>query len=141
MKRYAWSRRACSSRGAMLVVVIVCLVLATLILGALLKSTLLLSHQQGVEQQRVQAVWLVSAGLARAAYRLRSQPDYTGETWQIAAPSLGTNEAARVKIRVAAPTGQANSRDVVIEVAYPADAARPISLTRQATVLVQQELP
>lgn len=141
MKRYPRSPRASSPRGAMLVVVIVCLALATLILGALLKSTMLLSRQQGVEQQRVQAVWLVSAGLARTAYSLRSQPDYTGETWQIATSSLGTNEAARVKIRVAAPTGQANSRDVVIEVAYPADAARPISLTRQATVLVQQELP
>src|SRR5262245_17889173 len=82
--------------GAMLVVVLVCLLLCALISGALLKGTLLLSRQAHIEQQRAQVEWLGTSALSRAAARLRADPAYAGETWEIPPSVLGGGDTARV---------------------------------------------
>jgi len=107
-------------RGAVLLVVLAAFVLAAA-LFAMLGRTVVVGHRAA--QSRLwaaQAQWLAEAALERAAARLKSSPDYKGETWTIAAEELDGRHAGVVRIEVK-PAGDdaAAPRKVRVEADFP----------------------
>ncbi|MCA9016174.1 MAG: hypothetical protein KDA77_12650, partial [Planctomycetaceae bacterium] len=85
-------------RGAVLVIVMVCLLLITLLMASLLKSALMQRRQMIKEQYRVQAEWILESALERAARQRLNDSAYQGEVWQISPDDLGTKYAASAEI-------------------------------------------
>ena len=105
-------------RGAILVVVLVCLAVATAMSVVVVKQ--IAAERQAVQMnhRRLQASWLAEAGIERAAARLAADPKYAGETWTISANELAAGESGVVKIQVEAIAGQPERRSVRVEADY-----------------------
>lgn len=94
-------------RGTILLLVLVSVLIAGALMASVVRSTTLRRAQQRQEFARWQASRLADSGLARAAARLASDPNYRGETWSIAAEILG-GRPGRVTIALAPdPRGEA----------------------------------
>jgi hypothetical protein len=121
-------------RGLTAVAVLVCLIVITLVSGALLKVGIAHRDQVRSQEHRLQAEWLAQSGIDRALARLAAKPDYTGETWELAAADLGlpaeTNPSsapvAVVVIQVVrAPNASGReTRLVKVHADYPPDLPR-----------------
>jgi Tfp pilus assembly protein PilX len=107
-------------RGAVLVVVLVCLALATALLLLVVKQAVAEHKVMQRNQWGLQALWLAEAGVERAAARLAADPKYVGETWTIAAEQLADDDGAAVRIHVETIAGWPERRSVVVEADYPA---------------------
>jgi Tfp pilus assembly protein PilV len=120
-------------RGMVLIVLLVCLaVAAALILSA--GRIALVSHQATqTAQWKTQSRWLVESGMERAAAKLAADPAYAGETWNIPAAELGTEDNGVVRIEVKPVDGQPSRRAVRIEADFPDD---PVHRTRQEKEIV-----
>ena len=116
-------------RGAALICVVACLAVATLLLGGMLKATLLTMRQIRTEGRLRQCEWLVQAGAERAAFRLATDVEYSGEVWSLAADEIVGTDPGVVNISVTRDsTGRASVR-VVAE--FPADSIESIRRTRK----------
>ena len=113
--------RRSNRRGLAIVPAFVCLVLVTLFCGVLLK--LAASHRVLVrsESRKTQADWLVESGLERASARLSVDPQYRGETWELAANEMAGGKAAVVRINVETLNNDPKRRRVRVEADYPRD--------------------
>ena len=108
-------------RGAILVVVLVCLAVAAALF-------LVLAHQATGERRaltthhwNVEAQWLAEAGVERAVAQLGTNADYTGETWNIPAAELGGSDGAAVRIRAEKVADHPDRRAVHVEADFPDD--------------------
>ncbi len=126
-------------RGAFLVVVMICLLVAGMLTGSLMQLVLLQDRQLKYEQARLQAAWLVEAGLDRAAGRLTREPAYAGESWEIDAARLGGADAGVVVIRVENEESETPQRTIVVEARFPAQGPHQARLTRQVTITLSKE--
>jgi hypothetical protein len=127
-------QRAGRRRGAILVVVLVCLTVAGLIFVGLLRLAAL-EHQRIQRRQRaVQAEWLVESGLQRAAARLAADPVYTGETWALTAEEMGGQETATVMLRVEPIEGNHGTRRVQAEVQLGPPSESQVRRRKQITM-------
>lgn len=106
-------------RGAVLVTAMVCVLILTLMSAALLKTVSLAREQSRSEARRTQAEWLADAAIERTVARLRAEPEFEGEKWDIAADELQATAPATVAIHVE-PTD--NAWKVRIQADFPADA-------------------
>jgi Tfp pilus assembly protein PilX len=118
-------------RGSVTVVVLVCLIVVTLICGALLKVGLTERKVVRTEEDRLQAEWLVEAGLERGASRLKTGTDYTGETWTISAEDLGGPDPGLVTIVVETPTDHPDQRALKVRAEYPAGSAQAVRQSKR----------
>lgn len=127
-------RRADRRRGAVLVMVLVCMMVALAILVSLVK--LAAAGRRMVDEQswQVQAVWLAESGLERAAWRLATDADYTGETWTLSADQLAAADAAVVTIQVETIREQPNGRLVRVQADYPDHPQHRARESKQAVV-------
>ncbi|MFV0443104.1 MAG: hypothetical protein ACK5Q5_06005 [Planctomycetaceae bacterium] len=90
-------------RGALLIIVLVCLLAIVALAGTLLKLAVTQHRQSRVQFHQLQAEWLTLSGLDRAARQRANDPDWTGETWT---PTLGLGgETVRVDMRLAPSDG------------------------------------
>jgi hypothetical protein len=125
-------RRHAPRRGLSAAVVLVCLVVVTMISGAILKLGVAERDAARARERALQAEWLAQAGLERAVARLGRNPDYSGETWEIAARDLRPDDAgpavpgpaASVLIAVQRPAGQPAARLIRVQADAPPDPAR-----------------
>ncbi|WP_417387937.1 hypothetical protein [Gimesia sp.] len=118
-------------RGAVLVIVMICLLLISLVMASLLKSTLMQRRQMLKEQLQVQADWLVESALERAAQQRLTNPEYQGEVWQIDPEELGTRYAASAEI-ILKPEGDANRKlSIQARVQYPEGQTLTITRTKK----------
>jgi hypothetical protein len=76
---------------------------------------------------------LLAAGVARAAARLADEPEYDGETWQLASEEIIGRGAGVVTIQ-AALAENAESWLVTIVAEYPAGSEISIRRTRSLTI-------
>ena len=127
-------------RGAVLVVVLVCLAVAAAMFVVLVK--LAAAGRQSMQAQcwRMQAQWLAESGLERAAARLAADAKYTNETWTIAAEELGGDAAGVVRIRAEAVADQPNRRLVSVEADYPDDPQHRVRCNKQIVVDVHRTI-
>ncbi|QDT88475.1 hypothetical protein [Gimesia algae] len=130
-KAFTGSQAEKTRRGAVLVIVMVCLLLISLVMASLLKSTLLQRRQMLKEQLLVQADWLVESALERAAQQRLTNPEYRGEVWQIDPEELGTRYAASAEI-VLKPEGEADRRlSIQARIKYPDNQTETITRTKK----------
>lgn len=102
-------------------------------------STLLVGWTRGVmarratiqqQRDRQQAVWLVEAGLRRAAARYAaSGKDYAGETWLVPGDSFQRTYDAELKLAVE-PTAKAGSVEITAAVEMPPGEQRKVRLSK-----------
>ncbi|WP_339730995.1 hypothetical protein [uncultured Gimesia sp.] len=115
-------------RGAVLVIVMVCLLLISLLMSSLLKSALLQRRQMIKEQYRVQAEWILESALERAAQQRLNDPAYQGEIWQISSMDLGTRYPASAEITLKPEGKEDRLISIQARVHYPEKA--PFTVTR-----------
>jgi len=125
-------------RGAVLVMVLVCMMVALVILTSLVKLAAAGRRMTDRQAWQVQASWLAESGLERAAWRLAADADYTGETWTLSADQLAAADAAVVRIEVETIPEQPNRRLVRIRADYP---DHPQHRSRQSKQAVVQLAP
>ena len=130
------SQRHPRKRGAVLVCVIACLAVAALLLAGMLKRTLLTMRQIRTERHVRQTEWLVQAGAERAAFRLASDEEYTGELWSLAADAIVGTDPGVVSISVNGDSTDRASVQVVTE--YPSGSAASIRRTREFLIDLNQ---
>jgi type II secretory pathway component PulK len=108
-------------RGAILVVVLVCLAIAAVLFVMLAKQAI--TERRAVQNHYwgVQAQWLAEAGVERAVSRLAANADYSGETWNISADELSGSDAAVVRIRAEKTADRPDRRTIHVEADYPDD--------------------
>ncbi len=121
-------------RGAVLVVVLVCLAVLMVLLVSSVR--LAASGHQAMQRQarRLQADWLAESGLQRAAWQLGRAADYSGETWNVSAEQLGTPDSAVVTIEVEPVTDRPDQRLVRAVADYPKNSRRRVRQRRQVIV-------
>ncbi len=94
------SSRLRDRRGAIVLIVMICLLVIAMIGASMAKVALAHRKQIRHEQIHRQARWLAEAGIERAAAKLQDDSGYEGETWSIDAVELAERGAADVTIRV-----------------------------------------
>jgi Tfp pilus assembly protein PilX len=119
----------CQRRGAVLVVVLVCLAVATVVSVIVVRQIAMQYRAMQVSHGSLQAAWLAEAGIERAAARLAADPKYAGETWSISGkrgqPPFADTEGdcpplpcVVVKIQVETIADQPERRSVRVEADY-----------------------
>jgi Tfp pilus assembly protein PilX len=136
--RFAWNDGGLRStraprRGAVLVAALVCVLVVTGIVGGMLQGALRARRQLHAERDLSQTELLLAAGVARAAARLADEPEYDGETWQLASEEIIGRGAGVVTIQ-AALAENAESWLVTIVAEYPAGSEISIRRTRSLAI-------
>lgn len=106
-------------RGSAIIPVLICFVLILLICAGLLKIGLAQRGQNKAEERALQTEWLVESGIERAAAKLASSADYTGETWTITPAEMDGAWAGIVIITVARAKDKPTTRQVTVAAEYP----------------------
>jgi Tfp pilus assembly protein PilX len=121
-----------SRQGVAMLVALVCLLVVGLIGAALVRQLVLRQRQSLLQQQQMQAFWLAESGLERAVAQLAVSPDYEGETWRVAAKSLGGRDRGLVVIRVESVRDEPNRRRIQVEARFPDDPVRGVLQRKDA---------
>ena len=90
------------------------------------------------QQQRLEAGCLADSGLTRAAARLAADPNYRGETWHVAAESLGGRSAASVAIEIAPDDARPNARRVRVVANYPDSGPGRVRRSKQRIIVLSK---
>ncbi|QDV74326.1 hypothetical protein K2D_25290 [Planctomycetes bacterium K2D] len=81
-----------------------------------------------LQHQQRQAERLAEAAVARAVARLNTEPNYTGEVWQVSAVQLGQEYGAEVQITIDATDGD-DAQRIIAQVALSPIADSPVRHT------------
>jgi hypothetical protein len=115
-----------------LVAALACLLIVTSIIGTMLQGALRTRRQLHAERDRRQVALLLQAGIERAARRLSTEPNYTGDTWDLPSDSIIDNGAGRVTANVSPSNSGDSSITVIAE--FPVD--RDFLIRRSRTIQV-----
>lgn len=136
MMRIRSLRRAAGTthprRGAVLVVAMVALIVSVAVTLSMVRSALAERALVLSEADRMQADWLVEAGLERAAARLASEPDYSGEVWKPTPAEMPIDGTATVTVTVLTAADPAGGRRVTATAALAREQLRRAE--RQKTI-------
>ena len=105
-------------RGAVLVVVMVCLLVVSLICAAVLKMSISEHRQVRMHEWKLQMEWLAESAIERAVAKLSADKDYTGETWKLSADEFGLETSGNVKISVRPVEAQRGQFIVSVQADY-----------------------
>jgi Tfp pilus assembly protein PilX len=131
------AKNCCHDRrraGTVLVIFMVSLAMLSMTAAALVRVTLLQRSMVRNNELRVQSEWLFQSAVVRAASALKSNAEYSGEEWNIAAESLGQSSNAVAKISIEAVDGKTNERRASIIVIYHPDDAERATVSRSVTI-------
>lgn len=121
-------------RGTAMVFALMALLLASLMIGSLMRTVSMSHRQLKREEFRLQANLLADAGCSRAISRLRADPDFTSEIWNIPAGSLSADRAATVKLSVATKKDTQPTQLITAIVEYPIGQPNVVRVTRTVSV-------
>lgn len=128
--------KASARRGALMVVALAILAVVTTLALSAVRSLAVAARAQRQQAWRAQAVWLAEAGIERAAARLRSEPDYRGETWPVSAAELSGADAGQVQIEVQSAATEGRWR-LSVSATFPTDPLHKATVTK--TVYIDQQ--
>jgi type II secretory pathway component PulK len=123
-----------------LVFVLVCLAVAMTMVAGWVTVAATQARQSRALEDRLQAAWLAESAVGRAAARLRAQPDYQGETWEIAGEEFGGQSKAGLAaggvavISVQTDAENPRRRRVAVRAEYPATGTRVNRISKQIVV-------
>jgi hypothetical protein len=103
------------------------------LIGSMLQSALRSRRQLHAERDLRQTECLLEAGADRAAFRLRGDADYAGETWDVSAAEIIGRGDGQVVIEVKVADG--GGRHVRVLAEYPRGSE--LSIRRSRTFIVQ----
>ena len=72
-------------RGFVLIVAMISFLAVSAVLVSVLRLATDQRKQLRYERLRLQAAWLAESGIERAAFRLKHDPKYAGEVWNLSA--------------------------------------------------------
>ncbi|WP_165073650.1 hypothetical protein [Paludisphaera rhizosphaerae] len=130
----ARSRRS-RRRGLTSVVVLVLLFVISLVAASLVRVSVAYHQRTRSHELALQSELLADAGLDRALAKLSSDPNYTGERWDVPAEALGADSsggksAAVVTIEVVGSPGE-NRKKLKVQADYPPDPPRRVRSSRE----------
>jgi type II secretory pathway component PulK len=126
--------------GMVLVVVLVCLAVAMTMVAGWVSVAAAQARQSRAIEDRLQATWLAESAVGRAAARLRADPDYQGETWEVAGEEFGGHSKAGLAaggvavISIESDAENSRRRKVVVRADYPATGTRANRVSKQIVV-------
>jgi type II secretory pathway component PulK len=122
-------------RAVAIIAALVTLLIVMLTAAALLRAMLVVHRQSRAFHRELQAQWLAEAALSRAAARLASDPEYTGETWQ---PQVGPADepSGRVTIAVSRPAGRPQQRLIAARAEYPEHESQRSTIHRELSITI-----
>ena len=126
--------------GAVLLCVLACLGVATAIVMVSIRSSLRARRQMRQELQLEQTRWLLDAGVAYAKSRLRTDPDYEGELWQVD-PGFGSYAEATLEIAISSDDVPANQLRLQVAAKLKTDEPLSKPTVRSSTLLVERTEP
>ena len=116
------SRTQPDRHGFVALLGIVLLALVGLTMTAVVALAMRESRTVNAELRRIQAAWLVQAGLERAHAQLEHDPAYTGEVWVL--PPLKTQpDTGEVKISVERSGETSAQSKILVQADYPSKGA------------------
>lgn len=121
-------------KGTVLVIFMVSLAMLSMTAAAMLRVTLLQRSMVRNNELRIQSEWLFQSAVVRASSQLKSNAEYSGEEWNIAAESLGQTSNAVAKISIETVEGKTNERQASITVIYPPDDTERATVSRSVTI-------
>ncbi|MBI1248462.1 hypothetical protein GC197_11570 [bacterium] len=127
------NRQADRRKGFVAVIVLVAMVAAILIVTAALSQVSTRSQNASGGMNAAQADLLCEAAYSLASNRLKDNPGYTGETWQLQSDSNGIEVPAKVVIQVQ-PTEFPSERKIDINVQLGDNPVGQIKKTNQWTI-------
>jgi Tfp pilus assembly protein PilV len=123
-----------------LLIVLVCLAVAMALVVGWARIAVMQSRQARAAEDRLQAVWLAESAIERAVARLRVDPDYPGETWQVdadafgPAPGDGPSAGGTVVITVEPDAANPAARRVAVQADYPLAGHRANQISKQVVI-------
>ncbi len=123
-------------RGAVLVAALVCLLIVTSMVSTMLQGALRARRQLHRERDLRQTEFLLQAGVERAAFRLRNETNYRGETWNLPAELIVGSRPGRVSIETSRDSGE-QPWQVKVAAEYPV--GRDTSVRRSQTFSFQTQ--
>jgi hypothetical protein len=120
--------------GTVIVIFMVSLAMLSMTAAALVRVSSLQRSMVRNNELRIQSEWLFQSAVVRASSALKSNAEYSGEEWNIAAESLGQSFEAVAKISIEAVDGKTNERRASIVVIYPPDEAERATVSRSVTI-------
>ncbi len=126
-------------RGGGLIVAMVTLLVVTSMMGSVIRSLLVEMRQGRQEAAELQSHWLAEAAIERAAAQLRSNSDYSGETWTVDLSPVASSAASPsgiVEIHVERD-GDGQPMRVAVEARYPDDPRRRAKVDRVLIIPVK----
>jgi len=94
------NQRHTSRQASILICVLVCLAVATAMVTSTVRTALGARRAMRTQHQLRQTELLLAAGVQRAAGKLHTTDDYTGETWNLPPQTIPGWDAAHVEITV-----------------------------------------
>jgi Tfp pilus assembly protein PilX len=122
--------RKYSREGVVIIIVVVSLITVSLISGTMIKQSMTTEKQSQRESNRVQATWLAESGIERGLYRLKTNKDYTGETWKISDKEAGMRDAGEVLISILDSQNPENGQQIKVTATYPAESIYRVVQTK-----------
>lgn len=116
-------------RGTILIVALLCLLVVMSLLGTMLLAVLQSTRQLHTERDLRQCELLLQSGIERAFTQLARQPDYAGETEDIAAAEIIDQGSGRITITVN-PTIADAPPQLQVAAEYPANSEFAIRRSR-----------
>lgn len=124
-------------QGSLVVIVLVSLTLVVILVGVAAKHLLRERRLMGDQQRSMQAEYLASAGVARAAAQLARNSHYRGESWEVDANLLRTRDGGAVEIQVTADDKNLLARRIRAVADFPAKGDNRCRRSFEKTILVQ----
>jgi len=116
------------------VIFLIVLLLVSLTMASLVRAMLTQRELVRAGSIRLQADWLAQSALNRAAARLKTEPAWSGETWNIAAEELRQTNAAAITIEVRNDESRSTRRQVRVTVLSPPEGPPRVRLQRTYAV-------
>ncbi len=128
-----------SREGFVIIIVVVSLIMASVISGTMIKQSMATEKQSQRELNRVQAAWLTESGIERGLYRLKTNKEYTGETWKISDKEFGMKESGEVLISIVDSQNPEGSQQLKVTATYPVDSIYRAIQTKSIQVNIENQ--
>lgn len=125
-------------RGAIMIVALACLLISMSLLGSMIEGAVRARRSLRELRNQQQTEWLLASAFDRAAYRLASETDYRGETWQASLDGAAGDAAGEVVIEVARDAAD-DPWQVRIVAQFPAGSE--LSVRRTQTFVINANTP
>lgn len=126
-------------RGTIIVAVLVSLLVVSTLAIQVTRSTIQRQRQVRMTQNQLQSLWTAESAVGRAVSRLRNDPQYSGETWQIPAEQITGEKSATVEIKVESVEDGSMQRRIIVEAFYPSDSADRIGTQKTVSIQLRNE--